>query len=50
MVAKGWAGADFRGAPGNFCFIMLIVEVVTRSYTFVKTLELYPKKGDFYCV
>lgn len=31
VVAKGWAGADFRGAPGNFCFIVLIVEVVTRS-------------------
>lgn len=25
----GWA--DFRGAPGNFWFIILIVEVVARS-------------------
>lgn len=37
VVARRWAGVDFRGAPGNVCVIILIVAVVTRSQMFVKT-------------
>lgn len=56
LRTRGREGVGNKGAAhGNFgglmkLFYLLIVVVVTQQSAFIKTIELYRRRGEFYCL